>query len=293
MRNTLISAEKNRFVFMNNGVTIIARSINPIGSKFTISDFQIVNGCQTSNVLFDQRDVIDDTVCIPLRLIETRNEAVMDAIIQATNSQTEVKPEQYFARMTFAKRLEQHFAAIDEIHRIHYERRDGQYDRGNETKTRVISSTNVIRSFSAMYLEEPHRTTRGYAELRVKVGTEIFGDNHKLEPYYAASYAHYLLETSFRAKSTPSEYKSARYHILLALRMLVDSEKPTQMNSHEMGRRAEKLSAALWDAEKADDLFNKAVKVIDEATGGNLERDHVRTIGIRNNILTHFGRGVV
>ena len=111
MKETLNSSEKNRFVFMNNGVTIIARSINPIGSKFTISDFQIVNGCQTSNVLFDQRDVIDDSVCVPLRLIETRDEAVMDAIIQATNSQTEVKPEQYFARMKFARRLEQHFAA--------------------------------------------------------------------------------------------------------------------------------------------------------------------------------------
>ena len=39
---------------------------NPIGSKFTISDFQIVNGCQTSNVLFfDQRDVIDDLNALP------------------------------------------------------------------------------------------------------------------------------------------------------------------------------------------------------------------------------------
>ncbi len=278
MKETLNSSEKNRFVFMNNGVTIIARSINPIGSKFTISDFQIVNGCQTSNVLFDQRDVIDDSVCVPLRLIETRDEAVMDAIIQATNSQTEVKPEQYFARMKFARRLEQHFAAIDEAHRIHYERRDGQYDRGSETKTRVISSTNVIRSFGAMYMEEPHRTTRGYTELRGRVGTEIFGANHRLEPYYAASYAHYLLETRFRTKSTPSEYKSARYHILLAVRLLIDNEKPTFMNSYEMAKRADKLSQSLWNSARADSLFIEAVSVIDEATGGNLDRDHVHTL---------------
>lgn len=75
MRQTLASPEKSRFALMNNGVTIIARQINQIGSRFTISDFQIVNGCQTSNVLFDQRSQIDDTVCVPLRLIETRDEA--------------------------------------------------------------------------------------------------------------------------------------------------------------------------------------------------------------------------
>lgn len=119
-------------------------------------------------------------------------------------SQTEVKPEQYFARMKFAKRLEQYFAAIEEPHRIHYERRDGQYDRGSEIKTRVITSTNVIRSFAAMYLEKPHRTTRGYTGLRGRVGSDIFGENHRLEPYYAAAYAHYLLETRFRTKSTPA-----------------------------------------------------------------------------------------
>lgn len=293
IKETLTSIDKNRFVFMNNGVTIIARSINPIGSTFTLSDFQIVNGCQTSNVLFDQRDSIDDTVCVPLRLIETRDEAVMDAIIEATNSQTEVKPEQYFARLRFARRLEQHFAAIDEAHRLHYERRDGQYDRGSETKTRVISSTIVIRAFAAMYLEEPHRTTRGYKSLRERVGEEIFGEDHRLEPYYAASYAHYLLETRFRTKNTLPEYKPARYHILLAVRLQVDREKPTFLNSREMGRRAENLSEALWDSERADALFSKAVEIVDRATEGNLDRDHVRTISVRNNILSAFDRSAL
>ena len=143
-----------------------------------------------------------------------------------------------------------------------------------------------------MYLEEPHRTTRGYTELRDRVGSDIFGENHRLEPYYAAAYAYILLDTRFRAKNIPSEYKSARYHILLALRMLVDREKPVQMNAHEMGRRADRLLAELWNTASADDLFMRALKAIDDATGGNLERDHVRTLSVRNNILSQFGRNV-
>ena len=290
IRQTLDSPERDRFALMNNGVTVIASSIQSLGSKFTISDFQIVNGCQTSNVLFDQRNIIDDTVCVPLRLIETRDEAVKDAIIQATNSQTEVKPEQYFARMKFSRRLEDYFNAMPEEYRIHYERRDGQYDRGAEKKTRIVSSTSVIRAFAGMYLEEPQQTTRGYGRLRERVGKDIFFPEHKLEPYYAASYASFLLENRFKAKTTESKYKVARYHILLAIRLQVDPAKPTFMNSHEMGRRADKLIKALWDNDAADNLFGKAIAVVNLATGENLDRDHVRTIGVTNAILAEFGR---
>jgi hypothetical protein len=37
---------------MNNGVTIIARHLQPTGNRFHIEDFQIVNGCQTSLCCF-------------------------------------------------------------------------------------------------------------------------------------------------------------------------------------------------------------------------------------------------
>ena len=290
MKDTLNSPDRAHFVLMNNGITIIARSIMPVGSKFTITDYQIVNGCQTSNVLFEQRDVIDESVFVPLRLIETRNEGVMDSIIEATNSQTTVKAEQYFARMKFSRKLEAYFNAVEDTHRLHYERRDGQYDRGNETKTKVVSATTVIRAFASVYLEEPHRTTRGYSALRDRVGADIFGEGHALEPYYAASYAHYLLETRFRVKTIPAEYKPARYHILLALRLLVDPDKPGWLNSNDMKKRSLNFVETLYDNQKADELFAKAVEIVDHATGDNLARDHVRTIGVTNNILSAFGR---
>jgi AIPR protein len=52
---TLKSDRKRRFVLMNNGVTIIARNMTHTSSKFVIEDFQVVNGCQTSHVLFDHK----------------------------------------------------------------------------------------------------------------------------------------------------------------------------------------------------------------------------------------------
>lgn len=60
---------------MNNGITIVADSINITGDKATITNYQIVNGCQTSHVIFDNEDVegIDDLM-LPIRLIATINE---------------------------------------------------------------------------------------------------------------------------------------------------------------------------------------------------------------------------
>ena len=123
---------------MNNGITIIARSIKQVNDKFTIEDFQIVNGCQTSHVVFNEHD-LDDAVCIPLRLIETREDDVIEAIIHATNNQSPLKPEQLLALMNFAKKLEAYFKTYDAPHTLYYERRDGQYHRlSNFEKTRII-----------------------------------------------------------------------------------------------------------------------------------------------------------
>ena len=69
IKGTLESDERARFVLMNNGITIIARTLQPTGNNFTIEDYQIVNGCQTSHVLFNQWDNLDENVMVPVRLI--------------------------------------------------------------------------------------------------------------------------------------------------------------------------------------------------------------------------------
>jgi AIPR protein len=70
---------------------------SPTGKKFVIEDYQIVNGCQTSHVLSEHADKADKSVMVPVRLIGTQDETVINTIIRATNRQTEVKEDQFFA----------------------------------------------------------------------------------------------------------------------------------------------------------------------------------------------------
>ncbi|WP_164929046.1 AIPR family protein [Gloeobacter violaceus] len=277
IKATLESEASDRFVLMNNGVTIIANKVQPTGNKFYIEDYQIVNGCQTSHVLFNNRDKLNDRVMVPVRLIGTQDEGITNAIIRATNRQTEVKEEQFFALQEFPKELELYFQSFPDSHKLYYERRSRQYDRLSIEKTRIVVPSNLVKAVAAMFLGEPHRTTRNYGAISSKVSKDIFVKGHKMEPYYTAALCLYKLEYVFRNRRLEPKYKPARFHILLAARMLVNSDPLPQWNSREMERYCNPIMEILWDGVKADELMTRAAAIIDEVAADNFHRDNIRT----------------
>jgi hypothetical protein len=288
IRETLEADHKSRFILMNNGVTIIARELRKTGSRFNIEDYQIVNGCQSSHVIFHSRDHLDDSVQIPVRLISTRDDNVIESIIRATNRQTEVKPEQFAAITDFAKKLEQFFQTYPPALRLYYERRPCQYDRLSIERTRVITQPNMVRAFAAIFLEEPHRTSRSYKSLTDRLGGEIYGASHRLEPYYAAAYALYKLEYLFRSYKIDTGYKPARFHFLLALRYLISTDRLPAMGSNEMGRLGKAMAEGLVDAARAEELFSRAADAIYEVSGGDIDRDHIHTQTFTEALIRHL-----
>jgi hypothetical protein len=270
--------EKVYFPLLNNGVTVVAKRIQPTGNRFSLEDYQIVNGCQTSYVLYETRATLSDQVMIPVRLIATQDESIKNSIIKATNRQTPVTEEQLFALSDFPKKLEAYLPSFDGRKKLYYERRSRQYNsiEGIE-KVRVINMTALVRAYAAIFLELPHRTTRNYKALLRTVGTDIFNVQHRLEPYYIAAYAHYKLEYLFRSQALASELKAARYHILLGFRLLADGSALPRFNSHEMRRYCQKLMEILWDDVRCRDVFQASADMVRQVAAGNMHRDNIRT----------------
>ena len=285
IRETLGSPAKSRFVLMNNGVTIIARLIQPSGDNFTIEDYQIVNGCQTTHVLYEQRETLDDSVSIPVRLIVTKDEAVTNAIIKATNWQTEIKEEQLFALQQFPKTLEAYFASFPAPQRLYFERRSRQYDSLSIEKTRVITFDAMIRAFAAMFLNEPHRTTRNYKALKAKVGKEIFAKDQRMDSYYAAALALYSLEFAFRNKRLDAKYKPARFHILLAIRILLAGYQRPDLTANKMEGYCRTITSALQDQVRAESIISSAAQVVEKVASGNFHRDNIRTEPFTESVI--------
>ncbi|RYE19238.1 MAG: AIPR protein, partial [Sphingobacteriaceae bacterium] len=196
VRNTLLSNNSDRFAVLNNGITLVARVLSVVGSnKFHIEDYQIVNGCQTSHVIFNERNTLNASVYVPIKVISTTNESVTNEIIKATNRQTEVKEEELNALLDFEKKLEAYFHTYENKKSLYYERRSRQYNGqiGIE-KVRIVTRSVQIKAFASMFLDEPHRAGRYYGDLLKLVPERIFSDNHQLLPYYTSAYAQYKLE---------------------------------------------------------------------------------------------------
>jgi len=286
MRQTIEDPTKKcYFPLLNNGITIVARQVIPTGNRFVIEDYQVVNGCQTSYVLHEMREELSKDVFIPIRLIATTDPEIRNSIIKATNRQTQVTDDQLFALSDFPKSLEAYLPTFDGKKRLYYERRSKQYSaQSNIEKVRIVDQRSLVRAFASIFLELPHRTTRNYKLLQKSFGADIFNKDHRLEPYYVAAYAHYRLDYLFRNQVIASELKPARYHLLLAFRLLATNAPMPHLSSHEMQRFCESLMETLWDDDETIALFEEAVLHVKKVAAGNFNRDNIRTEVFTQNL---------
>lgn len=259
----------DQFVLLNNGVTIVAKSLNKVGSAFKISEFQIVNGCQTSHVLHHLREIITDNIQVPLKLIVTDNENTINDIIRATNSQTEVKNEAFEILKPFHKKLEEFYLTFqkDPGKRLFYERRSRQYFGAKAKRDRVIGLPNQIASYIAMFLNEPHSTQRYFGELLNSYRSRLFQENHSYYPYYTSGLGLSLLEDFFRENKLKSTSKRFKYHLLLMFRIHLAGEKvPINVSGNkQIEKHCMKVLEVLWDRNKAITLFKKLEEKLETA----------------------------
>jgi len=125
------SGKHDRFAINNNGITIVAPDVRVQSDRVSVTDFQIVNGCQTSHVLYRSRDKVSDEVWLPLKIIEAQDPDVVAQLVESTNSQTTVSAAQFLSIRPFTQRIEAYFNAFeddgDTERRLFFERRTNQY----------------------------------------------------------------------------------------------------------------------------------------------------------------------
>lgn len=138
-----------------------------------------------------------------------------------------------------------------------------------------------------MFLQVPHQTTRGYKSLSERIGKDIFAKGQKLESYYIAALAAYKLDVNFRTQRIDPRLKAARFHILLAMRLIANPDPLPRMNANEMEQYCETIKRVLWGGD-ADDLCARAVSVIEEVAEGNFDRDNIRTQPFTEKVIAQF-----
>ena len=210
---------QGRLAALNNGITIVARDVRIIGKNFTLSDYQIVNGCQTSHIVFENQKLIQENTSLPVKIIQAEDRDLVNEIVRATNRQTEVKDEAFAVLSDFHKRIERFFASAEASpeYKLVYERRKRQYADTAYTAQNIVTLTFLTNAFVSCCLENPVDANDYYGVLLTKYERRMFVDGHSLWPYLLSAVILRELEKLCVGRARPVLWKF-RFIIALLIR---------------------------------------------------------------------------
>jgi AIPR protein len=118
IRATAISDTNYEFWYLNNGITIVCEKCDFIPTRsprVTLTNFQIVNGGQTTHSLFDayreNKEKLENVLLL-VRICETRDSKISEKISETTNSQTPVNTRDLHANDEIQKKIEEEFLSL-------------------------------------------------------------------------------------------------------------------------------------------------------------------------------------
>ena len=258
IQKTIKEGRTGEFCLLNNGVTIVADEIIGAGMDITLINYQVVNGCQTSNVLYECRNDKDiDKVYVPVKIIETDNNKIQVEVTRATNNQTEVETEQLEALTEYQKELEQYYGAMTKKNddALYYERRSNQYKKDRINPANIINIENQIKDFASMFNEKPYIVSGYYSKLLKGLGKDIFDPQHKPIVYYTSALAYSKLIKLFNEEIIENRLWRFRYHMIMILKYVVNKKTVPQMNGRDIEKYCESIITVLEDDEKCKQSF--------------------------------------
>lgn len=296
IRATITNMEDQaRFAILNNGITIVANTIKVTGDNLELFDYQIVNGCQSSYVMFGNKEAINDISYVVVKVIEVSDEVISNRVIYTTNRQTEVKSEAFASSKPFHKRLQDYYNSIEPQYRLFYERRSKQYDLVDEvSKEKVVTLTTQIHSYLSMFLNEPHSTHRYYGELLNAYSNKIFLDQDAHDVYYISAYFNYYLDDMFKSGRINKKYKKLKFHLLCAMKGISVGTQVNFGHSRKQRKEADKLILLIKDQQKMEQCFKTAIMCLDQTLANHphvpldeLHRSREITNGLLKEVLKY------
>ena len=289
---TIKSNEKAYFGLLNNGITIVGKSLSKMQGKYTIKNFYVVNGCQTTNVLAENLSDISNDMWISVKFVITQNDDIIKNIVKATNNQTEVEEIQLLSMNEYQQELESFFATYDSYTKLYYERRDGQFRGDPEAlPVKIINPESQMKCFASVFLQKPHIASRFAGKLQDD-NKQIFLTNDNPIMYYTAALLNYHVELAFLNNEIEQVYYKFRYHIQMLISSIIwKEEKQPPRNSRKMTEYCESLIAKIENKEVFDELLQQTKQCIDKVVSNINDTEITKSISIINNLLMYIHIG--
>uniref|UniRef100_A0A7V2ZMY8 AIPR protein n=1 Tax=Ignavibacterium album TaxID=591197 RepID=A0A7V2ZMY8_9BACT len=224
-------SQRPYFLYMNNGITILCENVRrheTSKNKFYIKHPRIINGCQTSHILYDYSLINSsesDKVEVISKIISTTNPDLKKNIIYATNNQNAIDKDLETLN-EFHSKLEEYFIGRD-FFEIKFERLRGQYSE-IAPQYRVITKELIAKAFISIILKEPHiMKSNAISKIqRYREEQKIFTnyEESELEKYYYSGVLYYLLNKVLSNNIIQLKSKTMDLHILLACDLKLEKD---------------------------------------------------------------------
>ena len=253
-----------------------------------MTNYQIVNGCQTSNVLFENRAILGD-VMVNIKVVKTQLEDVFSELVRATNSQSKVEDTQFLSLRPIIKRVEQYFNTYDGAEsRLYLERRDRQYVGTDIPGTRIFPLHNAAKCVAAMFCNRPELSARYPKQMYEELTEAIFGEDTREAIFYAACVTMYRFSLLVSNSTIPQNMKRFKWHMLPLVRAIVcpqtDGRQTAALNSRRMEQQAQKIIEVMGQhGQPATDVFNTIVRICNDL--GEVSSDRLKRQAILGEML--------
>jgi hypothetical protein len=264
-----IQREPSKFILFNNGITIVCDEFKTSTKKITIKNPMIVNGCQTSHVIFNayKKGLDISKIPINIKVIWTRDINITNDVVRSTNRQSQVLEESFETTKPFHQRLEEFFNAYSsQVVKLYYERRSKQYRHLHTVKnTEIINLQVLLHSFVGMMLNSPHMVKNSTLAMLKDLKGSIFLESQSYLPYYTSSLTFYQMERLFRSGFLSKEMRSYKPHLLMIFREAVAGTLPPINDQKLIDDHAKKILEVVSSEESCKSYFKKVAEIFNES----------------------------
>lgn len=266
-------AKSKLFSVLNNGITIVAPelTLTPNTKEIDLTNYQIINGCQTSSTLHANYSLLSSDVNIVVKFIESANTDTAADIISATNSQSDIPKESFYGLRDKAKLVQKYFDAknmeVSPENLIYFERRQSEYRGMSIQATRIFDVREISRCYAAMFLNQPHNSARYVQTIFSASGESLFQKEDHGSYYYAAALTLYKYQTLINGRKFGAHnFLKMRWHVILLFKWFAHKKIEVPLPaSNKANSYAVKLIEILNSEDKAYiKIFEKCQAAIDK-----------------------------
>lgn len=211
----------NKFILFHNGITIVCHKAKISDeNKLKITNYSVVNGCQSTLTLYENREHITKDLQIMVKVVATgENTKLSDEITYFANNQNPINPSDLRSREKFQLDLQKQFE--DEFKgKVHYKIKRGEKINSDAVVIENTFAAQLIHSFT---LESPFNSHLKTATFS-KQYDKIFTRHTDIYLIYFLNEIFKLIQKNLDKIKEPivRSYQPTKFFILYVLKRIIN-----------------------------------------------------------------------